>query len=199
MKGINLIPDEIQKGWRIRKWRLAFAASAACYLLFLAAVFALQRMELKGLKAAEAALISQKDALSQRSSEYALLTKKLSDIHAAEGELSQRIGVASELKDRRVSWSFVLKKLSHEVPKGVWLRSLSTSDVQGTTDKKVKFLGSATNNRAIADFIFKIENSGSFRDAALSYSQKREMGGTSVYDFEVYATLRKTGEVIYEW
>ncbi|MBI4948541.1 MAG: PilN domain-containing protein [Deltaproteobacteria bacterium] len=199
MKGINLIPEEIQRGWRIRKWRLAFIASFACYLLFLVAVFALQRTELKGLKAVEAALISQKDALSGRSSEYALLTKKLSDIHAAEGELSQRLGVASELKDRRVSWSFVLKKLSHEVPKGVWLRSLSTSDVQGTTEKKVKFLGSATNNRAIADFIFKIENSGNFRDAALSYSQKREMGGTSVYDFEVYATLRKTGEVLYEW
>ncbi|MBI5453878.1 MAG: PilN domain-containing protein [Deltaproteobacteria bacterium] len=199
MKGINLIPEDIQKAWRVRKWRLAFIGAGACYVLFLIAVFALQRAELSRLKAEEAALVSAKDALAGRSSEYALLTKRLSEIRAAEGELSQRIGVASELKDKRVSWSFVLKNLSHEVPKGVWLRSLSTSDVQGTTDKKVKFLGSATNNRAVADFIFKIENSGRFRDATLSYSQKRDLGGNIVYDFEVYATLRKTGEVLYEW
>lgn len=199
MKGINLIPEEIQRGWRVRKWRLAFIGAAACYCLFLAAVFAFQRAELGRLKAEEAALVSAKDALAGISSEYALLTKRLSEIRAAEGELSQRIGVASELKDKRVSWSFVLKKLSHEVPKGVWLRSLSTSDVQGTTDKKVKFLGSATNNRAVADFIFKVENSGHFRDATLSYSQKRDLGGNFVYDFEVYATLKKTGEVLYEW
>lgn len=199
MRGINLIPEEIQRGWRVRKWRLAFIGASACYVIFLVAAFALQRMEVDGLKAEEAALVSAKDALAGRSSEYSLLTKRLSEIRTAEGELSQRIGVASELKDRRVSWSFVLKKLSHEVPKGVWLRSLSTSDVQGTTDKKVKFLGSATNNRAVADFIFKIENSGHFRDATLSYSQKRDLGTESVYDFEVYATLRKTGEVVYEW
>lgn len=198
MKGINLIPEEIRRGWRVRKWRLAFIGASACYVVFLTAVFVLQRTEINGLKSIEASLAAERDALSGRSSEYALLTKKLSEIKAAEGELSQRLGIASELKDKRVSWSLVLKKLSHEVPKGVWLRSISTSDGPNSTEKKVKFLGSATHNRAVADFIFKVENSGHFTDATLSYSQKRDLGGNPVYDFEVLATLRKT-EVLYEW
>ncbi|MBI5643921.1 MAG: PilN domain-containing protein [Deltaproteobacteria bacterium] len=199
IKGINLIPVEIQNEWRIKKWRAGILAACAVYVCLLAAVFINQRFALNEKRAEEQAVLGEKDALAAKSSEYALLTRKLTELKTTETELKKRLGVTADLNDKRISWSLILKKLSHDIPDGVWLRALSTSDVQDSAGKKLRFLGSAKSNRVLADFVFKLENSGYFQDSTLSYSQKRESGGSSVYDFEIYATLRKTNEILYEW
>ena len=65
--------------------------------------------------------------------------------------------------------------------------------------KRVRVMGSATANKAIADFIFTLENSGFFSSVTLAYTQKRELQAGQAYDFELYMNINKTGETSYDW
>lgn len=200
IKGINLIPDDIQRQWRIQGIRKSLSAVAVVYLVILSLVFINQRLAISEKKAEAAGILTQRDALISKSSQYSELSTKLRGIQQAEAELKRRLSLTSDLSDKRISWSAILKKLSNDIPSGVWLKSLSTSDIQGSGGKKIRVLGNSSSNRAIADFIFTLENSGYFQDVSLSYSQKKEIANKSlVYDFEVYMTVKRTDEIMYEW
>lgn len=197
IKGINLIPEETQRSWRLKKWRAALSVLAAAYLAVLAFVYTGQRAVIKEKRNEATALGQKKGMLIANSAQYAELQTKFKEIKETESSLKKRLELASMLADKRISWSAVLKRLSHDIPGGVWLKSLSTSDDKGA--KKFRFLGSATTNRALADFMFTLENTGYFQDPTLSYSQKKDYDKTTVYDFEVSVNLKKTGEIMYEW
>lgn len=199
IKGINLIPESVQKERRLKRWRRLMISSSFLYLVALVFVYAGQAKELR-LKTEEAgALVSERNMIAAKSASFAELTKKLGEIREKESDLKKRLAVAEGLAGKRVAWSGVLKRLSHDIPKNVWLRSLSTTDAQGADGKRIKFLGSSTDNRGISDFIFVLENSGHFQDVSLSYSQKRDFGADILYDFEIFLTLKKTDEIMYEW
>lgn len=198
-KTINLIPADIQRLWRRRQWRKIMAAAAVAYLLVLAGIYADQRLEVREAKARADSLAAERAALAAKSTEYRRLTIRLGEIRKAEGELKTRVDAAMALAGGRLSWSRILRRLSNDVPPTVWLRALSTSDTENGRRKKMRFLGTAVTNTAIADFIFTLENSGYFGAVDLSYSQKREFHGETVYDFEVFALLKYGGEAGHEW
>ncbi len=197
IKGINLIPDEIKDEWRLRKWRRAFVLAAAIYLAFLGALYYSQYSVVRERRAEELALLQEKESFAGKSAVYLELSRKINETRLAEADLKKRLNVTEGLAEKRISWSTVLKRLSRDVPQGLWLKSLSTLDAGG--GKKLRVLGSALSNRAVADFIFTLENSGYFENVALSYTQKRDFDSGTVYDFELNASLKKTGEVMYEW
>lgn len=198
IKGINLIPDDLKSRWRLRKVRKALIAAAAVYLVFLGAVFTSQRAGISEKKAELASLRAELDSLASSGSRHMEFAMSLKRIKAAEAELNGRLSAASGLSGKRIAWSSVLKKLSHDIPGGVWLRSISTADADGGS-KRLKMLGSASTNKGIADFIFTLENSGYFDDVKLSYTQKKDYGKDFVFEFEIYMDLKDTGEVMHEW
>lgn len=197
IKGINLMPDEIKEGWRLKRWRRAFILAAAAYLVVPGLVYFRQQTVIREKRAEEAALLKEKVSLAGKDAIYTELSRRIRDVRQAETELKKNVNVTADLVDKRISWSTVLKKLSHDVPQGLWLKNLSTSDAAG--GKKLRVLGAALSNRAVADFIFTLENSGYFDNVALSYTQRRDFGSETIYDFELSASLRKTDEVMYEW
>lgn len=198
IKGINLIPDETRRERQLRKWKNIFAALSVIYLSALAFIYLDQRAVIKEKKAQAFAVRMVRDSIAGKS-DYAALARKYRDMQREESDLKKRLGVTDALADKKVSWSVILKRLTYDIPGSIWLRSLSTSDVQGADLKKIRFLGSSTTNAGIADFMFALENSGYFQDVSLSYSQKKDFGGASVYDFELYMSLKKTDEIMYEW
>lgn len=199
IKGINLVPEDVQREWRIQRWRIGLYAGGAVYALILAIVFAGEFYTLGKKKTELKAIEAERDALISKSVQYAELSKKFEMMKKSESELQKRLSAASDLSGKKVSWSAILKKLSHDTPSGVWLRGMSTSDEKDTGEKKIRFLGSATSNKAVADFAFILENSGYCKDVTLSYTQKREAGNDTVYDFEIFATLKKSEEIMHEW
>lgn len=198
VQGINLIPDEIRRSWRTVRARRWMLAAAIAYAAILVAVFALQRLSIGSASKDIAALEAKRMELAAKSGEYAALTARLGEIQRAEAELRRRYSAAVGLADRRVSWSTILKRLSGDLPRGVWLRSLATSDGQGLDDRRIRFTGSATAHKGIADFIFILENAGYFRDVSLAFSQKRDQDSITVYDFEISAAIRVSEEILYE-
>lgn len=195
---INLIPDDIL----LRRWangirRIAAVVLVLC-LIALASVFYRQRTILDDRRAELGSAIQEKEKLLSRSAVYTELTNKLKQAQGAETELKKRLSQAGELAGRRISWATLLKRLSREAPKEVWLKSLSSSDAAGG-QKRLRFIGSAVSNAAVADFVFMLENTPYFQDVVLAYSQKKESQGGSFYEFEINLAVKKTEEIVYEW
>lgn len=196
IKGINLIPDDIKKGRLRQKVRKAIIGACMAYLVLLGGVFIQQRSAVAAKRAAAAQAAAEKEALLSKGSGYLELSKRLQLVKQSEAELSRKLGAAAGLS--RTAWSNVLKRISSDVPDGLWLRGVSSSDAEAG-GKRIRVLGSAVANRAIADFIFTLENSGYFSSVTLAYTQKRELEDANVYDFELYMNLRKTDETTHGW
>lgn len=195
--GINLIPDDIRLVWRIGRWKLYIWPLFALWIAAMVVIYLGQRSEMAEKRKEAGALAREKGILMAGSAQYAELSAKFSDIQKTESELKNRLSLAKELSDKRIAWSVVLKRLSHDIPRDVWLKGMTTSDGDGR-QKKVKFVGSAAAGKSVADFVFTLENSGYFTDVELSYAQKRDFDSMTVYDFEILAALKETDELIYE-
>ena len=196
--GINLIPDEVRRARLMKKARGGLIATGVVYVAVLGVVFAAQQMEIKNKSAALSAIEAKRDSLLSSGSRQADLGRRLADIRRAETGLTQKLGAAAGLSGKKIAWAYVLKRLSREVPEGVWLRGISTSEA-GSALKRVRLTGSATANRPVAEFISALENSGLFTDLSLTYTQKREHQTGPVYDFELYMDLRKTEDTVHDW
>lgn len=196
--GINLIPDEIMRARLVKKARAGLVIIGVVYLAILALVFAGQRLEIKNRKAARSDIEAKRAALLSSGARQADLGIKLADIRRAESELTQRLNATAGLSGKKVAWAYVLKRLSQEMPEGVWLRGISTSEA-GSALKKIHLTGSATSNRPVAEFISALESSGVFMDLSLTYTQKREHPSGPIYDFELYMDLKRTEETVHDW
>lgn len=197
VKGVNLIPADVRRSWLYARVRKGVYAAFVVYVGILTILFFNQRVVLAEKRAE---VKEMERALSEAiagSTEYAALKEKEAAVTAAEGELRRRLASAAGLAGAGIPWSGLLKRLSHDIPGRVWLRSLSTSDLGDGAAKRVRFLGSALSNRAVADFIFTLENSGDFRDVRLAYTQKRDFDEKTVYDFEIsgeFVVKREAGD-----
>ncbi|MEK7679208.1 MAG: PilN domain-containing protein [Deltaproteobacteria bacterium] len=198
VNGINLIPEDIRQVWRIARWKLYIWPLFALWAVALVIIYLGQRSDIAGKRKEDGFLAQEKGMLIAGSAQYAELSARFSDIQKTESELKNRLSLAKDLSDKRIAWSVVLKRLSHDIPPDVWLKGITTSDGD-QRQKKVKFVGSAGTGKAVADFVFMLENSGYFTDVELSYAQKRDFDSMTVYDFEILTALKVTNEVVYEW
>lgn len=196
--GINLIPEEILRARLIRRVRYGLVAFGVFYAVVLGIVFAAQRMEINEKRIELAEVETRQQKLLSSGARLSELGRKLADIKRLEVELTQRINASSGLSGKKVAWAHVLKRLSSDVPGGVWLRGISTSDAD-TALKRVRLTGSAVSNRPVAEFISALENSGLYKDLSLTYTQKREAATGAVYDFELYMDLKRTEETVHDW
>lgn len=198
VKGINLVPEDIQAQWRAWRRRKALLAVAAVYAAALLLVFVNQRVALHGKRAVAASIAAEKNSLAAKGSEYERLSRRLAEVRQAESELKNNFEASAVLAQKRIAWPVLLKRLSNDIPGGVWLKTLSTSDINGEAGKRIRFVGTAASNRSVSEFVFVLENSGYFEDAVLLYTQKKEYGANAYYDFEVNSALKKTDEIMYE-
>lgn len=195
--GIDLIPGEVKKERMKKKARLIAAIAGALYLASLVLIMAAQRTGINERKEALAAIEARRDELLKGKARGDL-GGRLAAAREAETELAARVNAMASVTVRKIAWSHVLKRLSAEVPEGVWLRSVSTSDADDAF-KRVRLSGSATSNRPVAMFISGLENSGVFTGVSLTYTQKREQTEGAVYEFELYMDLKKTEETSHDW
>lgn len=198
VKGINLVPEDIQARWRAWKRRKALLTVGVVYVAALLLVFVNQRVVLHGKRAVIASIEAERTGLAAKGSEYERLSRRLAEVRQAEAELKKNFEASAVLAQKRVAWPLLLKRLSNDIPGSVWLKTLSTSDINGEAGKKLRFVGTASSNRSVSEFVFMLENSGYFDDAVLLYTQKKEYGTNAYYDFEVNAALRKNDEMMYE-
>ncbi|MBE9529427.1 MAG: PilN domain-containing protein [Proteobacteria bacterium] len=204
IKGINLIPAEIQANWKRRKVRAVFYTAAAIYILLLGALYYNIHSGVVAKRIKLANLEERKLSIELQGAQYQSLTATIAGINNNERDLKKRLDLASGLTRDRVLWSTVLKRMSNDLPNGIWLKSITTSDAPskagaGAGDKQVRLLGSGITPGSVSDLIFTLENSGYFSNVQLAYTQKKELEAGTVYDFEVITRLKRGVEGIYGW
>jgi len=208
VKGINLVPDDVKRGWFVNRVRRALYAALLICAAFLLYVITGQYGVISAKNVEILELEREKTSLAAQSSVYAELTGKLAEVRQRQGEVKKRLDATGGLAKGRILWSGVLKRLSADIPKDVWLRALSTADstvgiapldvaqTKGAIPpgvKRMRILGSSLTNKGITEFVFMLENSGVFTDVTLSYAQKKETSSAVVYDFEAYASVKPGG------
>lgn len=198
IKGINLVPEDIRRQWRMTGYKTGLRAVVVLYVIVIAIIYINQRRTLDAKLADEQALIKQRDGLIAMSLQYAELSRRFADIQKAEGDIKKRLVVSGDLAFKRISWAALLKRMSRDIPSNVWLKSLSTSDGQEAGGKKIRFTGNAASNKGVSDLVFVLENAGYFHDVQLVYAQKRAGGMGTLYDFEVTADIKRVGDILHD-
>lgn len=205
---INLIPDEIQRKRRAGQKRPLTIFLLVIYVFGLGGLYFYQHTKVKGRLNNMEQVRKQRDELIAQSARYKEAIERINIAQRREEDIKKRLEVIGALLEGRVCWSEILRNITHIVPNGIWLASLSTYDLaKGSGNaqadpagglssgasiggKGVKFNGTALSNSRIAEFVFAMENSQFFRNVLLSYSQKREFQGRDLYDFEITADLK---------
>jgi len=136
------------------------------WCVFLAFLFGVQvlrelniKREMRNAKEAANALNMEKDGHLERIQRVSRLRVGLS---AKEG--------LSAILQNRPRWSKVLKNLTDSLPSKVWLDSVSVVDSK-TGDYEIEMFGKAKSQRALTNFIMRVESSGSFSGTSLVTSR----------------------------
>lgn len=197
---INLIPDEILIDKKAVQKRPLIISVFVIYFLCLGAVYIYQKAKVKKrLNNVEQARM-QRDELIAQNTRYREVIERINLVQKREEDIKKRLAVISAILEERIYWSEILRNLTHRIPDGIWLTSLSTNDLAKVPGKSpadsiggkgVKFNGTALSNSAIAAFVFALENSSDFENVVLVYSQKNESQDRDLYDFEISADLRR--------
>lgn len=187
---INLIPDEIRSKKKAGQRRPLIVGFLIVYVILLGTVYYYQKTRVKGKLNTMETIRKEKDELMAQNARYRDVIERINQTQKREDEIRKRLVVISAILDNRIYWSEILKNITHTVPDGVWLTSMSTYDLTNVVGKGVKFSGTAISNSGIAEFVFALENSRFFGNILLSYTQKRELNGRDLYDFEITADLK---------
>lgn len=197
---INLIPDEILVDKKAVQKRPLIISVLVIYFLCLGAVYIYQKTKVKKrLNNVEQARM-QRDELIAQNTRYREVIERINLVQKREDDIKKRLAVISSILEERVYWSEILRNLTHRIPDGIWLTSLSTNDLAKEPGKSpadsiggkgVKFNGTALSNSAIAAFVFALENSNDFENVVLVYSQKNESQDRDLYDFEISTDIRR--------
>jgi Tfp pilus assembly protein PilN len=188
---INLIPDEIRGKKKDRQRRFLIIGILVLYIIGLGVIYLYQELGIRGQMDKIEEAKKKRDELMARNADYNKAMERITFLQKREDEIKKSINVISSLLEGRIYWSGILRNLTHLIPDSVWFTSLSTYDLTNGKGKGIKFNGSAVSNSGIAEFVFALENSQFFRNVLLGYSQKRELNGKDIYDFEVTVDLRE--------
>lgn len=211
IQGINLIPDEIKKIKKAGQRRPIIIALLIFYAAGAGVFYVYQNAKVKARLAKIEQIKKERDELVSQSARYKEVIERINLAQRREGEIKKRLDVINSLLQARIYWSDILRAVTHLIPDGVWLRSMSTYDLAkgagnvpaepagglpsnaSVRGKGIKFSGTAFSNSRIAEFIFAMENSQFAGSVALVFSQKREFQGRDLYDFEITADLKTAG------
>ncbi|MBI3398087.1 MAG: PilN domain-containing protein [Deltaproteobacteria bacterium] len=188
---INLIPDEVRNKKKAAQKRPLVIGLLVFYILGLGAFYFYQKAKIKERLHKIELMGKERDTLITQNARYKEIIERINLTQKRGNEIKKRLDIINVLLEGRVYWSEILRSITHIVPDGVWLMSLSTYDISKGPGKGVKCSGTAISNSGIAEFVFALENSQFFRNILLNYSQKRELQGRDIYDFEITADLRE--------
>lgn len=97
------------------------------------------------------------------------------------------LALINDLVNNRIQWTRTLAQLSHVVPDGAWLQSMSSTG-EGPT-RRIVFRGMALSNQWVARFLFFLENHPDFYDVQLEYSRLSKIAAREVYSFEIRSRM----------
>jgi len=188
---INLLPRELRTANK-RTFYFIASLSIILYLSTLYVVNNAQRASVGALEAKRDSLRQSIAVLARQDAKYREVIDMINMTEAKNKDMEVRAELVSRISDGNTRWSDPLYELSNIVPAGLWLSSLSSSDIMAG-DKKFKGIrvgGMAFSSSRITDFMAALEASPYFEGVSLAYVQNTDYNGREAFSFEI--TFRNT-------
>jgi Tfp pilus assembly protein PilN len=123
---VNLLPPEIEEQARFRRVQMGLGGAVLASLVVAAALFVAANGQVSKAQDDLDANKAQATQLDAKVAEYAEVPLVLSQVDAAHAQLGQAMG-------QEVRWSYYLNDLSLNIPRHVWLDSMTVSTTSATT------------------------------------------------------------------
>ncbi len=108
---------------------------------------------------------------------------KLEELEKQRNLFKRKIRVITQLQSRQENAVIIMDELSKHLPSWVWLTEL------GFSAQEVRVKGRAVSNNLIADYIFNLEESPSFRNVNLISSTQRRVRNNQYLEFSLTAVF----------
>jgi len=187
----NLVPESCKSGRMVDLGRFFLIIVLSLYLTGLAGVGILYERKFVTLQKSLTHLNYQKNQLLFDESSADKILEKISRIQEREVKDRKTLNLLRELVAQRILWEKTMAQITHVVPEGAWLQSMSSTG-EGASRNMV-FRGMAVSNQWVARLLFFLENHPDFSEVRLEYSRLTKVGTRDVYSFEVKARMTQGG------
>lgn len=183
---INLLPKEL----RTASKRTFYFIASLLIILYISTLYIVnnaQRANVGALEAKRDSLRQSIAVLAKQDAKYREVIDMINMTEAKNKGIEGRAVLVSRISDGNTKWSDPLYELSNIIPAGLWLSSLSSSDIMAG-DKKFKGIrvsGMAFSSSRITDFMAAVEASPFFEGVSLAYVQNTEYKAKEAFSFEI--------------
>jgi len=190
----NLVPENYRMRRLIDRGNFFLIIVLSLYLAGLTSIGILYEKRFVKLQDSLARLNYQKNQLlfDERTADQVLA--RISQIQMKEIQDRKILNLINDLVSKRIQWSKTMAEITHIVPEGAWLQSMSSTG-EGA-NREVVFRGMALSNQWVARFLFFLENHPDFSNVRLEYSRIAKIGDRDLYSFEVRVEMTQdTGRI----
>ncbi|MBS1708913.1 MAG: PilN domain-containing protein [Armatimonadetes bacterium] len=133
--------------------------------------------------------------LEAKKKKLAPMLTKLDDANKEIDRLKPRIETLQKAVESTQKWSTVLNHLGSNTPTGSWLTGIKTMQTDKTKPILITFTGMAASHEAASEFTLRLTFCNELQNPALkSTTEKMAEGNKKVYEFEVTAELKGSGD-----
>lgn len=194
MKRFNLIPKQGKRGYPVflsgiipKKWKFSWVT---VIILILAASVALPNFISKrregDITKARKQIEEMKGEVSRLQGRRLQLAKDYDLLIKKKVAADERLQYLKEAKlDKPGELSQALVYLPTLIPEEIWINKLTIS--RGG----VVINGSTLNNQAVSKFMDSLNKSNKFKGSNFNFTQKNEVGTSTLYNFEIATNLTK--------
>ncbi|MBN2543538.1 PilN domain-containing protein [bacterium] len=182
---INLLPPELRrkkKAALIDRFFIYIFIALIAEIVFLMTINMTQNTRINEL---ETILADTRAEIAKNKNQITLINEltKLKD------NIQSRMNALQSLESQRPIWINTLENLASIVPDYLWFRTFAENN------DKVDIEGTSYSIKSIATFLVALIKSSYFTNVNLSYIQKGELGGYTIYSFKVDAIMVKTPDM----
>ena len=133
--------------------------------------------------------------LEAKQKKLAPMLKSLKDVNSEIDRLKPRIETLKKAKDGTQKWNAILDHLKNNTPNGAWLTGVKTVQTDKTKPMMITFTGMAPSHEMASEFTLRLTYCAELTNPNLKSTTERTAEGNSkVYEFEVTAELKGSGE-----
>lgn len=183
----NLVPDDFRGRGFFDRGAFFLILILAVYIAGLAGVGIQYEKRYINLQNSLKQLNYQKNQLLFDEQSAKQILDRINNLQTMEIRDRKTLNLISDLVRDRIQWTRTFAQLTHLVPEGAWLQSMSSTG--DGASRRMVFRGMALSNQWVARFLFFLENHPDFSDVRLEYSRISKLGTQEVYSFEVKAQM----------
>ncbi|HWA83340.1 MAG TPA: PilN domain-containing protein [Fimbriimonadaceae bacterium] len=136
----------------------------------------------------------QADAIQAQNKKNEPLVKQIDENGKALADLTPRLKTLEDAAVMTGRWDRILSSLTTQTPQSAWLTGLRCSASDPTKPIQIQFLGVASSQSPIGEFILRLQNQADLDNVNLKFTNEKLIASSKAIEFEVDSDLKGTAE-----